>query len=101
LTLLVKIGVVGIVLGHGFWIWNVGWRAFQPQKFAKNEIPGWLFGAYSILILLSLANFGVAFWLQGIHQVLGAGIFLGALMVLSENWLSFFLHRGVGTHPFR
>jgi heme A synthase len=57
-------------------------RTVQPQKFAKNELPGWLFPPYPIFILLALASFGVAFWLQGTHRVLGAGIFLGALLVL-------------------
>ena len=77
-----RIGVVGFVLGHVFWIWEVGLRTVQPQKFAKNELPGWLYRTYSILILLALAGFGVGFWLQGIHRVLGAGIFLAALLVL-------------------
>jgi hypothetical protein len=81
-ALLVRLGVLGFVLGHVFWIWHVGWRALQPQKFAKNELPGWLFKIYSIPTLLALASFGAAFWLQGIHRVLGAGIFLGALLVL-------------------
>jgi hypothetical protein len=81
--LLAWIGGVGFALGHVFWIWHVGLRAAQPEKFAKNELPGsWLFAAYSFFILPGLACFGAAFWLQGIHQVLGAVIFLGALLVL-------------------
>jgi hypothetical protein len=81
-VLLVRIGVMVFLLGHVFWIWNLGLRTVHPEEFARNEIPGWLFGAYSILILLGLTCFGAAFWLQGIHQVLGAGLFLGALMIL-------------------
>ena len=81
-ALLVRISVVGFVFGHLFWIWHVGLRTALPQKFAKNELPAWLFKIYSIPTLLALAGFGVAFWLQGIHQVLGAGLFLAALLVL-------------------
>jgi hypothetical protein len=80
--LLSMVGAVGFVLGSIFWIWSVGLRTVKPQMFAKNELPGWLFRIYSILVLLALACFGAAFWLQGIHQALGAGIFLGSLLVL-------------------
>jgi len=76
------IGAAGFILGNIFWIWIVGLRIAEPWRQAKDEFPGWLFTTYSILTLLGLAGFGVAFWLQGIHQVLGAGIFLGALLVL-------------------
>lgn len=75
-------GGVGFGLGHVFWIWSVVLRTVKPELFAKNELPGWLFGMYSFLMQLSLASFGIAFWLQGTHRVLGAGIFLGALLVL-------------------
>ena len=81
-ALLAKIGVVGFVLGHVFWIWHVGLRTAQPQKFAMNELPGWLFKIYSIPTLSALAVFGVAFWLHGTHRVLGTGLFFGALLVL-------------------
>jgi hypothetical protein len=81
-ALLVGIGVIGFVFGHLFWIWHLALRTRYPQKFAKNELPGWLYYAYSIPLLLGLALIGAAFWLQGIHPVLGAGIFLGALLVL-------------------
>ncbi len=77
------IGAAGFVLGNIFWIWVVGLRIAEPWRQAKDEFPGWLFKTYSILALLGLAGFGVAFWLQGIHRVLGAGIFLGALLILS------------------
>jgi hypothetical protein len=70
------------LFGHVFWIWHLGWRAIQPQMFARNELPGWLFQAFSILILFALASLGIAFWLQGTYQVLGAGIFTGAIIVL-------------------
>jgi len=76
------IGAVGFVLGHVFWIWIVGLRIVEPWRQAKNEFPDWLYKTYSILTLLGLAGFGVAFWLQGIHRVLGVGIFLGALLIL-------------------
>jgi len=76
------IAAVGFVGGHFFWIWHLRLRIVQPHKFAKNELPGWLFRTYSILTLLAMAGYGVAFWLQGIHQVLGGGILLGALLVL-------------------
>jgi hypothetical protein len=81
-ALLPGIGLVGFVLGHVFWIWQLVLRIVQPKLFANDELPGWLFTTYSVLTLFALAGFGVAFWLQGIHQVLGAGIFLGALLVL-------------------
>ena len=76
------IGAMGFVLGHVFWIWIVGLRIVEPQRQAKNEFPEWLYKTFSHLTLLGLAAFGVAFWLQGIHRVLGAGIFLGALIIL-------------------
>lgn len=75
-------GSFGFVLGSVFWIWIVGLRIVEPRRQAKDEFPGWLYKTFSILTLLGLAGFGIAFWLQGIHQVLGAGIFLGALLVL-------------------
>lgn len=81
-ALLAKIGAGGLVLGHFVWIWHLRLRIVEPQKFARNELPGWLYPVYAIPFLLSLAIFGSAFWLQGIHQVLGAGIFVGALLVL-------------------
>jgi hypothetical protein len=76
------IGAVGFLIGHIFWIWIVGLRIVEPWRQAKNEFPDWLYKTFSILTLLGLAGFGVAFWLQGIHQVLGVGIFLGALLIL-------------------
>ncbi len=75
-------GAVGFVLGHVCWIWIVGLRIVQPWRQAKNEFPDWLYKTFSFLTLLGLASFGVAFWLQGFHRVLGAGIFLGALLIL-------------------
>lgn len=81
-ALLAWIGVLAFVLGHVFWIWHVGLRTAQPERFAKDQLPGWLFKIYSIPTLVALAGFGVAFWLQGIHPVLGAGLFFGALLVL-------------------
>ncbi|MGB3714810.1 MAG: hypothetical protein WA996_10310 [Candidatus Promineifilaceae bacterium] len=77
------IGAAVFAVGHIPWIWAVGLRAVHPELFAKGELPGWLFRTYSILVLLGLASFGVAFWLQGIYLVLGAGLFLGALLVLA------------------
>lgn len=76
------ISTVGFVLGNILWIWIVGMRIVEPWRQAKDEFPGWLFKTFSILTLLGLAGFGVAFWLQGTHRVLGAGIFLGALLIL-------------------
>jgi len=64
-ALLVRISVVGFVFGHVFWIWHVGLRTALPQKFAKNELPGWLFKIYSIPTLLALAGFGIAFLAAG------------------------------------
>jgi hypothetical protein len=78
----VTIAAVGFALGHVFWIWHLGLRIAAPQKFAKNELPGWLGMAYAVLVLLALAAFGAAFWLQGTNPLLGAGIFLGAVLVL-------------------
>jgi hypothetical protein len=76
------ISAVGLILGHVLWIWIVGMRIAEPWRQAKDEFPGWLFKTFSILTLLGLAGFGIAFWLQGIYQVLGVGIFLAALLVL-------------------
>lgn len=81
-TLLVKIGVLGFGLGHIPWIWHVWLRTTRPQKFAKGELPGRLFGIYSLLVLPALACFGASFWLQGIHRVMGAAIFLVAILTL-------------------
>lgn len=81
-ALAAKIGAVAFVFGHVFWIWHLGLRMVEPGRFARGELPGWLYRAYSIPTLLALASFGVAFWLQGIHRALGVGIFLGALLVL-------------------
>jgi hypothetical protein len=75
-------GAAGFVLGHVFWIWIVGLRTVEPWRQAKMEFPGGLYEAFSILVLLGLAAFGVAFWLQGIHRALGVGIFFGALLIL-------------------
>lgn len=77
------IGVIGFVFGQIFWIWIVGLRIVEPWRQAKDEFPDWLYKTFSILTLLGLASFGVAFWLQGMHRVLGVGIFLGALLILS------------------
>ena len=76
------IGAVGFVLGNVFWIWIVGLRIVEPRRQTKDEFPDWLYKTFSILTLLGLAGFGVAFWLQGIHRMLGVGIFLGALLIL-------------------
>lgn len=76
------IGAVGFVLGQIFWIWIVRLRIVEPWRQAKDEFPDWLYKTFSTLTLLGLASFGVAFWLQGIHRVLGAGIFVGALLIL-------------------
>jgi hypothetical protein len=81
-ALLTTIGVVGFIVGHVFWIWHVGLRAVRPQAFSNNELPGGLFGIYSIFTLLALMGFGAAFWLQGSHRLLGIVIFLGALLTL-------------------
>lgn len=90
-TLLALAGGVAFVLGHIFWFWEVGLRAIRPERFAKNELPGWLYSTYSFFTLLALAAIGAAFWLQGTHALLGAGIFLGAGLVLVLT----FLDRGV------
>ena len=74
--------LAGFVLGHVFWIWQLVLRIIQPKLFANDELPGWLFTTYSVLTLLALAGYGVAFWLQGSYLVLGVGIFLAALLVL-------------------
>ncbi len=76
------IGAVGFVFGQVFWIWIVGLRIVEPWRQAKDEFPDWLFKSFSILTLLGLAGFGVAFWLQGKHWALGVGLFLGALLIL-------------------
>ena len=75
-------GAVGFVFGQVIWIWIVGLRIVEPWRQAKDEFPDWLYKTFSILTLLGLAGFGVAFWLQGIHRMLGVGIFLGALLIL-------------------
>ena len=46
------------------------------------EFPSGLYEAFSVLVLLGLAGFGIAFWLQGIHRALGVGIFFAALLIL-------------------
>ncbi len=81
-ALAATIAAGGYALGHVFWIWHLGMRISAPQKFARNELPGWLGIAYADLVLLALAAFGGAFWLERTNQLLGAGIFLGALLVL-------------------
>lgn len=80
--LLLGIVLIGFALGHVFWIWQLVLRIIQPKLFANDELPGWLFKSYSILVLLALAGFGIAFWLQGNYIVLGTGIFFVALLVL-------------------
>jgi hypothetical protein len=81
-ALLALLAGAGFVLGHIFWFWEVGLRAVRPQRFAKNELPGWWYRTYSIFVLLALAAIGAAFWLQGTHAVLGAGLFGGAGLIL-------------------
>jgi hypothetical protein len=81
-ALLALMAGVGFVLGHIFWFWEVGLRAIRPQRFAKNELPGWWYRTYSIFVLLALAVLGAAFWVQGTHPVLGAGLFGGAGLIL-------------------
>ena len=76
------IGALGFVFGQIFWIWIVGLRIVEPWRQAKDEFPDWLYKTFSILTLLGLASFGVAFWLQGIHRILGIGLSLGALLIL-------------------
>jgi hypothetical protein len=80
--LLAVLGVLGYVAGQLIWIWNLALRIVKPQKFAGNELPGWLYMTYSILTLSALAAFGAAFRLQGIFVVLGIAVFLAALLVL-------------------
>jgi len=80
--LFATIGAIGFVLGHIFWIWQLRLRIIQPPLFAKNELPGWLFTTFSVLALLGIANFGIAFWFQGIHQLLGACLFFAGIIVL-------------------
>ena len=75
------IGAAGFVLGHVFWIWIVILRILKPQRQVTGEFPGWLFPSFSFLAQLGLAGFGVAFWLQGIHPLLGIVIFSGALLI--------------------
>lgn len=77
-----SIGALGFVLGQVFWIWIVGLRIIEPWRQAKDEFPAGLYSTYSILTLLGLAGFGIAFWLQGIHRVPGIGIFSGAILIL-------------------
>lgn len=74
--------MAGIVLGHVFWIWQLLLRIVQPNLFANDELPGWLFTTYSMLTLLALAVCGGVFLLQADYRVLGAGILLGSLLVL-------------------
>jgi hypothetical protein len=81
-ALALGIVLVGFVLGHVFWIWQLVLRIVQPKLFANDELPGWLFTTYSILTLLALAVYGVAFWLQGNYRVLGVGILLPSMLVL-------------------
>ncbi len=76
------LGAVAFVLSHVFWIWIVGLRIVEPWRQAKMEFPGGLYEAFSVLVLLGLAGFGIAFWLQGIHRALGVGVFFGALLIL-------------------
>jgi hypothetical protein len=76
------VSAAGFILGHVFWIRIVVMRILEPWRQAKDEFPGWLYGTFSILTLLGLAGFGVAFWLQGIYPVLGVGLFIGALAIL-------------------
>ncbi len=76
------IGALGFVFGQIFWIWIVGLRIFEPWRQAKDEFPDWLYKSFSILTLLGLVGFGIAFWLQGIHRILGIGLSLGALLIL-------------------
>lgn len=80
--MLAAIAAAGFVVGHVFWIWQLGLRIAQPQKFGRGELPAFLFFTYAILTLLALACFGAAFWLQGTHQVLGIGVVVSALVVL-------------------
>jgi hypothetical protein len=80
--LLAGIGAIGFVLGQVFWIWIVRMRIIEPWRQAKDEFPGWLYKVFSYLALLGLEGFGVAFWVQGIHPVLGVGLSLGALLIL-------------------
>jgi len=81
-ALLAVMAGVAFVLGHIFWFWEVGLRAVRPQLFAKNELQGWWYRTYSIFVLLALAVLGAAFWVQGTHPVLGAGLFGGAGLTL-------------------
>jgi hypothetical protein len=81
-ALLFGIGMVGLLIGHVFWIWQLVLRIVHPEMFANDTLPGWLFRTYSILILLGLASYGVGFWLQGNYLVLGLGIFFTSLLVL-------------------
>ena len=76
------IGLIGFVLGHVFWTWQLVLRIVHPEMMANNTLPAWLFRWYSILVLLGLAGFGIAFWLHGNYAVLGIGLFLVSLLVL-------------------
>lgn len=82
-ALLASMAGVGFILGHMFWFWEVGLRAIRPHLFAKNELPGWWYRIYSIFVLLALAVLGAAFWMQGTHPALGAGLFAGAALILA------------------
>ena len=81
-ALLFGVGMVGFVLGHIPWIWQLMLRIAHPSMFAEDKLPGWLFETYSILTLLGLASYGSAFWLQGDYRVLGIGLLLASLLVL-------------------
>jgi hypothetical protein len=76
------ISAVGFNVGHALWAWIVGMRITEPPRQAQDDFPGWMFRTFSILTLLGLSGFGIAFWLQGIHLVLGIGIILGSLSIL-------------------
>ena len=75
-------GGLGFLVGHIFWVWIVGLRIVEPWRQAKNEFPHGTYKLFSILTLLGLAGFGIAFWMQGALRALGAGLFFGALLIL-------------------
>jgi len=81
-VLLPGIGLIGFVVGHAFWIWQLVLRIVHPEMFGNDTLPGWLFTTYSILTLLALAAYGIGFWLQGDSLVLGIGLSFASLMVL-------------------
>ena len=80
-TWLSMVGALSFAVGHIFWIWHVLLRAAHPQKFARFELPGWLFQAYSLLTLVALAFFGAAFWVQGDFQTLGGGMLAATVII--------------------